>query len=162
MANRMGTANKMRNLAGLLGWIFASFLAGIIGSLFEPGTWYDLLEKPSWTPPDIVFPIIWPLLYLLMGISAWLVWRKMGYARASQALNLFILQLVLNAGWSWLFFGMHMVGPAFAEIILLWIIILLVTHRFLNHDKLAGWLMVPYLLWVGFASVLNGAIFLMN
>jgi len=140
--------------------------AGILGSLATapaiPG-WYKGLAKPSFTPPNWLFGPAWITLYLLMGIALFLVWRQ-GLDRpgVKAALALFFIQLGLNALWSWLFFGWHQLGLAFAEIVLLWVVILLVTIKFFALSRAAGWLLVPYLLWVMFASVLNFSLWRLN
>lgn len=154
--------NTLSKYSGLAGWILVCFAAAAIGAIFEPGLWYEALNKPSWTPPNWVFPIVWPILYTMMGISAWIVWKKYGFNRARQALIWFGFQLVLNAAWSWLFFGEHLIGTALAEILLLWIAILFTMMLFWEKSKAAGWLMLPYLLWVSYASALNFSLFQLN
>lgn len=154
--------NTVKKFSGLAGWIIVCFIAAAIGAYFEPGQWYEALNKPSWTPPNWVFPIVWPILYTMMAVSAWLVWQKYGFSQARQALNWFGFQLILNAAWSWLFFGKHLIGTALAEILLLWIAILFTTMLFWKKRKSAGWLMVPYLLWVSYASALNFSLFQLN
>ena len=105
---------------------------------------------------------MWTLLYVLMGVAAWLVWRRVGWSGARLALGLFILQLVLNAAWSWLFFGLHRPDLAFVDICALWGLILAVTVLFGRVDRVAGALLVPYLAWVGFAAVLNFTLWRLN
>jgi len=151
-----------RSLVGLVGWLLISFAAGLIGSQFRPGAWYASLVKPAWTPPDAVFAPVWTVLYVLMGVAAWLVWRRMGFAGASVALALFIAQLILNGLWSYLFFGIHRIDLALLEIIILWVAILVVAMLFWHEDRLAGVLMIPYLLWAGFATGLNFALWRLN
>ena len=97
-----------KNLFSLAGFLLASFSAGAIGSQFMPGDWFTALNKPSWNPPGWLFGPVWTLLYLLMGVAAWRVWRKAGFRGAPVALGVFACQLVLNAAWSWLFFGLHL------------------------------------------------------
>ncbi|MDR8394020.1 tryptophan-rich sensory protein [Aliifodinibius sp. S!AR15-10] len=147
---------------GLIGWILVSFLAGLVGAIVEPGVWYEMLNKPAWTPPNWVFPVVWPILYLCMGVAAWLVWKKAGFDQARDALTLFLVQLALNGLWSWVFFGWHQIGTALANIMLLWIIILFTTLAFRIQSKGAFWLMVPYLVWVGYATALNFSIWNLN
>jgi benzodiazapine receptor len=151
-----------RSLVGLVGWLLVSFGAGLIGSRFRPGEWYASLVKPAWTPPDAVFAPVWTALYVLMGVAAWLVWRRAGFAGASAALALFIAQLILNALWSYLFFGRHRIDLALLEIVVLWVAILVVAVLFWHEDRLAGVLMIPYLLWAGFAAGLNFALWRLN
>jgi tryptophan-rich sensory protein len=127
-----------------------------------PGAWYDALAKPAWTPPNAVFAPVWTILYVLMAVAAWLVWRRAGFMRAGVALSLFIAQLVLNALWSYLFFGAHRADLAFFEIVVLWAVILVVAVLFWREVRAAGVLMLPYLAWVGFAACLNFALWQLN
>jgi tryptophan-rich sensory protein len=127
-----------------------------------PGAWYDALAKPAWTPPNAVFAPVWTVLYVLMAVAAWLVWRRAGFMRAGVALSLFIAQLVLNALWSYLFFGAHRADLAFFEIVVLWAVILVVAVLFWREVRAAGVLMLPYLAWVGFAACLNFALWQLN
>lgn len=154
--------NTKKKVAGLLGWLLLCFAAGAFAAYFDPGDWYRDLIKPSWTPPNWVFPVVWPLLYVCMALAAWLVWKKAGFTRGRSALQWFLIQLVLNAAWSWLFFGEHMIATALGEIFLLLIAIIFTTMLFWRLSPAAGWLMVPYLLWMGYASALNMAIWQMN
>lgn len=152
----------MKTYLGLAGWLLASFAAGGIGAQFMPGAWYAALNKPSWTPPGAVFGPVWTVLYVLMGVAAWLVWRKEGFAGAGAALTLFLVQLGLNALWSYLFFGRHRPDLALVDIVVLWALILVVTLLFWRHSPVAGGMMAPYLLWVSFASALNFSIWRLN
>ncbi len=145
-------------IIGLILWILVSMAAGGVGSQFMPGEWYASLTKPSWNPPSSVFAPVWTTLYILMGIAAWLVWRKVGFAGARLALSLFLVHLVFNALWSYLFFGLHQPGWALVEIVVLWTMILVVMIGFWRVSVPAGALLVPYLCWVTFASVLNFAL----
>lgn len=140
-------------------WILASMSAGLIGSQFQPGEWYTLLEKPSWNPPGWIFAPVWTLLYILMGIAAWMVWKERGF---TPPVYLFIGQLALNAFWSYLFFGAHRPDLAFFEIALLFLCILATTVLFWKVRASAGALLLPYLLWVSFASILNLTIWRLN
>lgn len=146
----------------LIFWLVVSMAAGWVGSRFVPGEWYAALVKPSWNPPSWVFGPVWSTLYILMGVSAWLVWRKAGFAGASVVLGLFVFQLVLNALWSYLFFGAHRPDLAFADIIALWLVILATTIGFWRVTVLAGVLLLPYLCWVGFAAALNLQLWRLN
>lgn len=152
----------MKNALGLVGWLAASFAAAWIGSRYMPGEWYAALKKPSWNPPAAVFGPVWTVLYALMGVSAWLVWRRAGFGGAPAGLSLFAVQLVLNALWSYLFFGLHRPDLAFVEIVVLWVAILAVSVLFWREVRAAGILLLPYLAWVGFASYLNFALWRMN
>ena len=150
---------------GLVGWVTLCFAAsglGAVATMPEIGTWYRALVKPAWNPPDAVFGPVWMTLYLLMAIAAWLIWRPAGFAAARVPLVLFVLQLVLNVAWSWIFFRLHQTGWAVVEIGVLWVMIFATTVVFFKNNKLAGSLMVPYLVWVGFASVLNFTIWRLN
>jgi benzodiazapine receptor len=151
-----------RQAIGLILWIVASLAAGWIGSRFTPGAWYAALAKPTWTPPSSLFAPVWTALYVLMGWAAWLVWRRVGFAGAPIALGLFIVQLCLNALWSYLFFGAHRPGLAFADISVLWLAILLTMILFWRIRPVAAVLLLPYLCWVGFASALNLALWRLN
>lgn len=149
----------MKTWVVLAVWIAVSMSAGFIGSRFPPGQWYQELEKPSWNPPGWLFGPVWTLLYILMGIAVWMVWRERGF---STGVYLFMAQLVLNALWSWLFFGLNRPDLAFFEIILLWGLILATMILFWRVRPVAGALFVPYLLWVSFASVLNHTLWKLN
>ena len=153
----------MRNSAlGLVLWLVGAMAAGWIGSRFMPGEWYAELAKPTWTPPSAVFGPVWTALYVLMGVAAWLVWRRVGFSGAPVALGLFLVQLVLNALWSYLFFGAHRPDLAFVDIIALWLVILATTIGFWRTQPAAGALLLPYLCWVGFASALNLQLWRLN
>lgn len=153
---------RWRYPLGLVAWIWLAMSAGLVGSRFQPGAWYAGLAKPSWTPPNLVFPIAWTLLYVLMGYAAFRVWYRHGFGGARIALGLWGIQLVLNALWSWLFFGLQAPGAAFFEILLLWAGILATFLAFRQRDILAARLLLPYLAWVGFAWALNFAIWRLN
>jgi tryptophan-rich sensory protein len=142
-----------------------SFGAAFIGSLFTSTSvdgWYRTLPKPAWTPPGWTFGPVWTLLYLAMALAAWLVWRQRASSNVSVALSLFIAQLVLNAAWSAVFFGLQNPGLAFANIVLLWSAIAATMIAFWRITATAGWLFVPYILWVTFATALNFAIWRLN
>ena len=138
--------------------------AGLGSALTTPSIngWYAALRKPTWTPPNWLFGPVWSALYLAMAFAAWLVWRRGGDSPARIALTLFVLQLILNVGWSAIFFTLHTPGFAFAEIVLLWLLILATGALFWPLSRAAGWLMVPYLSWVGFAATLNYAVWRLN
>jgi len=147
-----------RQAIGLVVCVAICFAAAGLGSLFtRPAieSWYMLLRKPLWTPPNWVFGPVWSALYLCMAIAAWLVWRGAGFAGARFPLLLFAIQLVFNVTWSGIFFGLRMPGVAFVEIVFLWLFILATTAAFWSFSRVAAWLMTPYLLWVTFAAALN-------
>jgi benzodiazapine receptor len=125
-------------------------------------TWYPALRKPAWTPPGWLFGPVWTVLYVSMGVAAWLVWTKAGLRSAAVALALFALQLALNAAWTPVFFGLHRPGTAFGVIVALWAAIVAATAAFWQVRPVAGLLMLPYLAWVTFAAALNFAIWRMN
>jgi tryptophan-rich sensory protein len=126
------------------------------------GTWYAGLAKPSFNPPDWLFGPVWTALYLMMAVAAWRVWRARGLADARAALGLWALQLALNLVWSFVFFGARMIGAALAEIVVLLLAILATLALFWRIDRAAGWLMVPYAAWVGFATLLTAALWRLN
>jgi tryptophan-rich sensory protein len=138
--------------------------AGLGSALTGPAiaSWYAALQKPSWTPPNWLFGPVWSLLYLMMALAAWLVWRRVGIAAAAAPLALFGLQLAFNVAWSGLFFALRMPGAAFAEILVLWAFILATLIAFWRVSPGAGILMAPYLAWVTLAAALNFAVWTMN
>jgi translocator protein len=140
-------------------------LAGVIGSLFTASsipTWYATLIKPSFNPPNRIFAPVWIFLYILMGISFYLIWIKKDLPNFGLLLSLFIFQLVLNSFWTIIFFGLKSPLFAFVEIIVLWITILMCIILFYKVSKISSVLLIPYLLWVTFAAVLNFAIWKLN
>ena len=151
-----------KSILGLLGWLGVTFAAAWAGSRFMPGAWYAALAKPSWNPPNAIFAPVWSVLYGLMAVAAWLVWRRAGFSGAGAALGLFAVQLILNALWSYLFFGRHQPGLAFGDIVVLWVAILSVVLLFWRVDRVAGALLLPYLAWVGFAAYLNFTLWRLN
>lgn len=154
--------SSTRNIIGLLVWIVIAFIPSIVGSQFMPDQWYRDLQKPSWNPPGWVFGPVWTLLYLLMGVSAWLIWRHFGFAAARLALSVFLIQLGFNGAWTWIFFGLHNIGAALIEIIVLWVLILATLIAFWQKSAVAGSLLIPYLAWVSFASFLTFTIWRLN
>ncbi len=156
----------MNNTFKLITAIIVSELAGIIGSLFTTSSirgWYTTLNRPELSPPNWVFGPVWTTLFALMGIAAFLVWKK-GLDRKDVriALTIFIAQLILNTLWSIIFFGLQSPEAAFIEIIILWFAILATMIAFVKISKPAFWLLVPYLLWVSFASYLNYSFWILN
>lgn len=156
----------LKNSLALAGWILLSQAAGAIGSIFTMSAipeWYDALLKPELAPPNWVFAPVWTALFLLMGVAAFMVWRG-GWRRAEAtiALNLFILQLALNALWSVVFFGLRNPGLALVEIAILWLAIAATIWAFAKVSKPAAWLLAPYLLWVSFAAYLNYGFWVLN
>jgi benzodiazapine receptor len=160
----MASLTRKQQIAGLVGWLVVSFITAAIGGAasVNAAPFYGQLVRPEWAPPSFLFGPVWTILYILMGIAAWLVWRVGGFRAARSALVLFLVQLALNALWSWLFFAWQRGGLAFADILLLWVLIVATIVLFWRVRPLAGVLLVPYLLWVTFASALNYAIWRLN
>lgn len=160
----MTTMSKPKQVLGLLAWLTLSFLASGVGAVasIRAVTFYGQLAQPSWAPPSSVFGPVWTILYALMGIAAWLVWRAGGFRVKRSALILFLVQLAVNALWSWLFFAWHRGAFAFVDIVLLWLLILATLISFWRVRPLAGALLIPYLLWVSFAAALNLAVWQLN
>lgn len=158
------TMSKNRQIVGLVAWLAACFIAAAIGAAasVRAAAFYTQLVRPEWAPPPAWFSPVWTILYALMGIAAWLVWRIEGFRAARTALTLFLVQLAVNALWSWLFFGWHLGAVAFADIILLLVLIVATLIAFWRIKPLAGALLVPYLLWVGFATALNYSVWQLN
>jgi len=151
-------------LIGLVAWLALTFMAaaaGAIASLDAPA-FYGQLVKPAWAPPPSVFGPVWSVLYLLMGMAAWLVWRERPSQRVDGALGLYIVQLAANALWSWLFFGWHQGAWAFADVLLMWALVAATSAAFWRIRRLAGLLLLPYLAWVSFASALTWAVWQRN
>ncbi len=145
-----------RQALGLLGWLLAALAAAAVGGFASAsaGELYRELARPDWAPPGWLFGPVWSVLYVLMGVSAWLVWRARGFAGARIALLVFLVQLAANALWPWLFFVWRRGGPAFAEILLLWALVVGTILLFWRVHRLAAVLLLPYLAWVSFASAL--------
>lgn len=162
--NRTQPPSATKQTLGLLGWLLLVFTAAAIGGLAsaQAGAFYTGLIRPDWAPPGWLFGPVWSVLYALMGVSAWLVWRARGFTGARTALLLFIAQLGVNALWTWLFFVWHQGGLAFAEILLLWVMIVATIILFWRISKVAGALLLPYLAWVTFAAALTYAIWQRN
>jgi tryptophan-rich sensory protein len=153
-----------KQIVGLIGWLIVSFIGAAIGGAasIEAGPFYTQLVRPGWAPPPSIFGPVWTVLYALMGIAAWQVWRVAGFRAAGFALTLFLIQLAFNALWSWLFFGWHRGALAFADIVLLWMLIVATLIAFWRISSLGGALLVPYLLWVTFAAGLNYSVWQLN
>ncbi len=132
------------------------------GGLFTPDSWYQEIAKPFWTPPGWIFGPVWTFLYALMGVAAWLIWREHGSRASTLAIAAYILQLFLNAFWSFAFFGLHRIGLAFVDLIVLWFLVAVTTILFWKVRPLASILLFPYVVWVAFAGFLNYAIWSLN
>lgn len=155
----------MRQVAWLVGLLVFCFVAAGIGgaaTTTSVGGWYQTLAKPNWNPPDWIFGPVWSVLYFLMALAAWWVWRQSGWPAAIAPLGWFAVQLALNVGWSVVFFGLRSPGAALTEILVLWIAIVVTAVSFARRSVVAAWLLVPYLVWTSFAVVLNAAIWRLN
>ncbi len=151
----------MKSTSRLIYSVLICLLAGVIGSIFTTSsipTWYAALNKPFFNPPNWIFMPVWTTLYVLMGISLYLIWIK----KNKTAIKLFAAQLIFNVSWSVVFFGIREVFIAFVIIIILWVLILMTMIKSYKTLKAAMWLLLPYLLWVSFAAILNLAIVLLN
>lgn len=154
-----------RRLLGLALWIGVSFLAAAVGNLLGGSgisTWYPSLSKPPWTPPGWLFGPVWTLLYILMGVAAWRIWVRFGWKGARVPLTLFSIQLVLNALWTPAFFGLQSPGLGLIVILQLWMVLVATTISFGRCDRPAGLLLLPYLAWVSFATLLNFELWRLN
>lgn len=158
------SSGRRQQLVGLAGWLVLSFSVAAVGAVasIEAGPFYAQLLRPDWAPPAGIFGPVWTVLYGMMAVAAWLTWLVAGLRAAYTAFTLFMVQLVLNALWSWLFFGWHRGALAFADVLLLWALIFATLVAFWRIRPLAGALLVPYLLWVSFAAALNYSVWQLN
>jgi translocator protein len=156
----------MKNWVRLLIAILLPLIVGAVAGMFtasEITGWFQTIEKPTWQPPNWLFGPVWTVLYLMMGIAFYLVWKKQAPKGIKRmAITLWIIQLVFNFLWSFIFFKKHQLDWALGEILVLWFFILLTILFFARISKLAAWLMVPYISWVTFASLLTFAIYELN
>ena len=156
---------RFREILKLVASVLLCQIAVFLGSLFTTpaiSTWYATLKKPFFTPPNWIFSPVWISLFVLMGISLFLVWRRQDHPGVKTALIFFFVQLILNILWSAAFFGLRSPLLGLIDIVLLWIAILLTTQHFLKVSKFAGVLLIPYLLWVTFAALLNFSLWFLN
>ena len=155
---------KHKQIVGLVAWLVVSFIAAAVGAAasVQATSFYTQLVQPGWAPAPSIFGPVWSFIYAFMGVAAWFVWRSGGSRLAKAALTLFLAQLVLNALWSWLFFGWHRGALAFIDILLLWGLIAATLVSFWRIRPLAGALLIPYLLWVSFACALNYSVWQLN
>jgi tryptophan-rich sensory protein len=160
----MSTVTSSNHLRGLIGWLVLAFAAAALGGIGSASApeFYGQLVLPDWAPPAWLFGPVWTLLYLMMGIASWLVWRAAGFSGARLALVLYLVQLALNTLWSWLFFAWQNGLLAFVEIVILWFLIVATLVTFRQISKPAALLLVPYLLWVTFATALAWNCWQMN
>jgi benzodiazapine receptor len=149
------------NLAALGGFVLANFAAASSGAVFRPGAWYAGLAKPPWTPPNIAFPIVWTILFVLNAVAGWLAWLA-GGMDAAWALALYGASLVVNASWSAVFFGLRRMGLAFGIVLTLWVSIVGILAAFAPFSAAAAWMLAPYLVWVTIASALNLRVWQLN
>lgn len=156
------TAMSWTDGLGLLGFVAACIAVASSGAIFKPGDWYEGLAKPWWRPPNWAFPIVWSVLYLMIAVSGWLVWRKAGFAAAALPLAVYGVQLALNASWSFFFFGLKRMDLALVDVSLLWLSIVALIALFQPIDTTAALLLAPYLLWVSIASFLNWTMLRLN
>lgn len=156
------TVSRRRDVLGLAAFVLMCFGVSVLGgraTVPALASWYPALAKPDWTPPSWVFGPVWTLLYPLVAVAGWLAWRE---GRARVGTLLFLLQLALNAAWPWIFFGDRRIGLALLCVIAMWLAILATIRAFWPVSRGAAVLLVPYLAWVGFAAVLNAAIWFLN
>jgi len=153
-----------RKWLGLLAWIVVAFIPSATATFAGPGEWYDTLNRPAWTPPPWVFGPVWTVLYLLMGVASWRVWERHGFGDrgARRALVFYLVHLIFNAAWTFLFFGLHMLTAAAIEIVILWAMIVALIVMFRKLDRIASALLLPYLLWVTYAVTLSIGFAVMN
>lgn len=155
---------SQQQIIGLVFWLVLCFVASAIGAIasIQAQSFYGSLVQPSWAPPAWLFGPVWTALYTMMAISAWMIWRYGGFAPNRKALSLFVIQLALNSLWSWLFFAWLQGMLSFINIVFLWVFILLTLIAFWRKNTWAGLLLVPYIIWVSFASALNFAMWQLN
>ena len=160
----MANNSKVAAVSGFVLWFAVCFVVAAVGAAasLQAGVFYAELVRPGWAPPASLFGPVWTLLYAMMAVSAWLIWQRREIGLARVALAVFVVQLVLNALWSWLFFGWRLGALSFADIVLLWVLIAVTLVLFYRIRPLAGLLLVPYLAWVSFASALNFSIWQLN
>lgn len=157
-------ASAPQQTLALVLWLGATLATGALGAVasVNAASFYSQLTQPAWAPPAWLFGPVWSVLYVLMGAAAWLVWRRHGWRGARTALALFVVQLLANALWTWLFFAWRLGGVALAEIVLLWLMIAGTIALFWRLQRLAAVLLLPYLAWVGFATALNFSLWRLN
>ena len=160
----MKSMSIRRQIAGLVGWLLVCFAAAAVGAIASANaaTFYSQLSRPGWAPPAWLFAPVWTLLYLLMGVSAWLVWKAHRFKESRVSLGLFVLQLAANALWTWIFFSWHQGAMAVSEILLLWCLIVATVALFWRLRVLAAVLLFPYLAWVTFATALTFSTWQLN
>lgn len=157
--------SRSRDLIGLALFLAIGIVVLAVGgrvTATNVGTWYQTINRPSFNPPDWVFAPVWTALFIAMSVAAWRVWRVGGLAACRTEMGLYAIQLAFNLGWSVVFFGLRQIGWGFVEMVVLFVLIVATGLRFVRIDRIAGWLFAPYVAWVAFALVLNGAIWVLN
>jgi tryptophan-rich sensory protein len=164
MTEKVEIKSLQHQVIGLVVWFIISFSASAVGAIasFQAKSFYGSLIQPAWAPPAWLFGPVWTLLYAMMAIAAWLVWRRGGFKSNQLAISLFFMQLILNGLWSWMFFAWNLGALSLVNITMLWMMIVMNVMAFWRVDKIAGALLVPYLLWVSFAAVLNHSMWQLN
>ncbi len=165
MVEALERVARHRDVAGLLAFLVICLgvsVAGGAATASSVGTWYQTLQKPPFNPPDGLFAPVWTALYIMMAVAGWRVWRAHGLRGARTAMTLFGVQLALNLAWSFVFFGYRLIGAAMLEITVLLVAIVATMILFWKHDRVAGMLFIPYAGWVGFATILNLALWRLN
>ena len=164
MAGRVMGGRRDPEVRGLLVWLAVTAVAAAIGSIAAANSreFYESLQRPDWAPPGSVFGPVWTVLYLAMAVAAWMVWKARNYVGARVALLAYVVQLALNALWTWLFFAWHQGALAFVGVVLLWIAVAITMNLFRRVRPVAGTLLIPYLAWVTFATALTYAVWKAN
>jgi translocator protein len=156
---------RPRAILALVSWLVSCFAVASVSFIFSAPaipTWYAALVKPPLNPPNWVFAPVWTILYTLMAVAVWLIWKTRPSTCRISGMRLFLVQLLFNFLWSWIFFSRHQIATAVVDILLLLVAILLTILSFKKMNHTAAWLMVPYLAWVAFAAYLNIAIWHLN
>ena len=162
MSSKDGERSKVHPAIGFIGWLLLCYAPSLTAVFVSTGDWYEQLNKPTWNPPSWLFGPVWMTLYTMMAVAAWLVWRRGGWASQWRPLSVFVVQLVLNALWTPLFFALHLPDVAFVEIVFLWLMLVIAIAMFYRAHRGAAALLLPYLAWVSFAAFLNFTIWRMN
>lgn len=157
----MSKSNSAKLILSIAFPLVLGAIAGMFTSQAVP-EWYSTLNRPSFNPPNWIFGPVWTTLYILMGISFFIVWKQEASKMRNLAIIVFLLQMLLNFAWSFIFFYFNMIGVALVEILLLWASIIMMLVLFYKIKPIAAWINIPYLLWVSFATVLNASYFFLN
>lgn len=142
--------------------LIVNLLAGLV-TQSSVSDWYHTIHRPSFTPPNSVFPVVWTILYVMMGIAWGYINTIKKFSKISSKQNVyFIFQLILNCSWSFIFFGAHAIGFALVNLVILWVFLIITIHYFFKVSKISGWLLVPYFFWTSYAFILNYTIWRLN